>query len=231
MDYIIAVEGFGGYPFWQKRIPKDIQTKKDLLFGLGPSQVFNFVVPLFSSRSNCLWWYYPQFMVWPVIGKIRKLRKIKQPGDRIILIGFSYGGSTVHAAAHWFRETIIDLVITLDPVGKWRWNVTPDDPEAYRFRKAASVVRWVNLYQRIDRCSFGLPGLPWLSKPIWGGKVQGADRETELGTGHFQFEDIYYNETTMLGFPGVKNFSGQAHWWFPAHNEAIITILMELEQI
>jgi len=229
MDYIIAVEGFGGYPFRQKRVPRIIETKSDLLYGIGPSQVFNFVVPLFAPRSDCLWWYYPQFMAWPMVWKVRRLRNIKRPGDRIILIGFSYGGSAVHAVSHWFREEIIDLVITLDPVGKWRLDVAPDDPDVYRFRKARSVRRWVNLYQRFDKCSFA-PYNHWFTKPIWGGKVRGADRETEIFPDDFQFENIYYNGTTMPGFPEVDNFSDQAHRWFPAHNEVSTQILLELNR-
>ena len=233
MNHIIAVEGFGGYPFWQKRIPRKMETKKDLLYGVGPSQVFNFVVPLFAFRPDCDWSYYPQFMVWPIIGKIRCLRKIKKPEDRIILIGFSYGGSAVHAVSHRFSETIFDLVISLDPVGKWRRNVAPDDPQAYRFRKPNSVKRWVNLYQRIDRCSFA-PGHPWLTRPIWGGKVDGADRETELLPDDFQFEHIYNDGTTTHGFPEVRDFaefSEQAHRWFPAHNEVLHQITSELERL
>ena len=229
MDYIIAVEGFGGYPFFQERIPRKVETKKDLLNGIGPSQVFNFVVPLFSSRPDCTWWYYPQFMVWPMVWKVHRLRKIRKPEDRIILIGFSYGGSAVHAVSHWFRETIFDLVISLDPVGKWRHNVAPENPEVYRFRKPKSVRRWVNLYQRIDKCSFA-PNNPWLTKPIWGGKVQGADRETELFFDDFQAGNIYNDGMTTYGFPEVPNFSDQAHRWFPAQNEVLGQVVSELER-
>ncbi len=228
MNHIIAVEGFGGYPFWQKRIPRKIATKEDMLFGLGPSQVFNFVIPLFSSRPDFAWEYYPQFMVWPIVRKIRELRKTKKPNDRIILIGFSYGGSAVHAVSHWFREKTFDLVISLDPVGKWRRNVAREDPTVYRFSKPESVVRWVNFYQQLDKCSFA-PGNPWLTRAIWGGKVSGADRETRLFPDDYLPERIYNDGVESHGIPEVRNFSDQAHMWLPAQNEVQRQIKEELE--
>jgi len=228
MDHIIAVEGFAGYPFWQKRVPKNIETKNDLLFGLGPSQVINFVIPLFASRPGCVWTYYPQFMVWPITWKVHAIQKTKKPEDRIILIGFSYGGNAVHAVSHCFRETVFDLVISLDPVGKWRLNVAPDDPKAYGFHKPNSVKRWINIYQRFDRCSFA-PYYPWLIKPIWGGKIQGADRETELFRDDFQQENVYNDGITTHGLE-IPHLAEQPHMWFPAHNEVRRQITTELER-
>ena len=230
MNHVIAVEGFGGYPFWQKRVPKKIATRADMLCGVGPSQVFNFVIPLLEERSDCVWWYYPQFMMWPIILKIRSILKTKKPEDRIVLIGFSYGGSAVHAATHWFREPVIDLVVSLDPVGKWRINVAPADPEVYRFRKPSSVKRWVNLYQRFDRYSF-TPPPHWFGKPIWGGKVKFADRETELFRDDFRCEKIHYDGVNFHGFPEVRNFPDQSHLWFPSHNEVRRQILEELDRL
>ena len=218
MKHLFCVEGFGGFPFGKSRIPKEIRNISDLVSGIGPAQVLNFVIPLMNDWPDVKWYYYPQFAVWPILIKISSMLKQKEfldGSDSISLIGFSYGGSAVHRIAHSFREQVFDTVITLDPVGKWRLNVTPDDSNAYRFCKSESVRRWINLYQRIDKCSFA-PRHKYITKAIWGGQVHGADSETELTANDFRPEYVFNN-----GFPEIANFFDQAHLWFPAQNEVI----------
>ena len=194
-----------------------------MVYGIGPAQVLNFVIPLINGLPDVKWYYYPQFTAWQIAMKINSMLKQNEftsGSDSISMIGFSYGGSAVHRIAHYFKKPVFDTVITLDPVGKWRLNVTPDNCKAYRFKKSESVRRWINLYQRIDKCSFASKH-KYLSKAIWGGSVDGADVETELTEIDFQPNHVYNNGQTTHGFPGITNFTDQAHLWFPSQNEVV----------
>lgn len=224
MNHVFVVEGFCGFPFRQNRVPpKSIRSARDLIQGTaGPSQMLNFVIPVIASFPQTQWHYYPQFMVPQIAWTIRGMQKKKGflEENRLILVGFSYGGSAVHAVSHLFRDPIFELVVTLDPVGKWRISTKPKNAEAYGFRKAKSAKRWVNLYQRTDQCSFRTPHGA-VTKAIWGGSVREADRETELFSEDFVPERIYNNGTSTHGIRDTGFFAEQAHLWLPAQNEVL----------
>lgn len=232
MKHVITVEGFGGYPFGQKIAPPQVKTVNDLIRGSGFSQMLNFIVPRLDPLPDVKWYYFSQIMGRKIIRTVNEICE-KSPNDPIGLIGFSYGGATVHRIAHHFaakRDGIVfQKVISLDPVGKWRINVAPKDPDAYHFSKPKSVESWINLYQRIDQCSFA-PGKWPFSKPIWGGKVKGADWERELVEDDFLPINIYNNGVTGFGFPEFARFSHRAHLWFLAQNFVLDQVLQQFGQ-
>lgn len=236
--HVFLFEGFGGYPFGfvrrflfpsQRRRAADFvsdfvpESWQQLLFGIGsPAQAANFVLPLFANRAEVKTYYLPQTHHWYATRAILSIRA-REPEARIALIGFSYGGNAAHRVAHQVCravdqdniDNILSLVLTIDPVGKWRINTTPAQVGDYGFsRPPRGVTRWINCYQRCDCGSFRIARGTPLEKKIWGDCVADADENRFLTAEDFRRETICNGRFAIRNEESLAYY---AHLWCPAH--------------
>ncbi|MGL4943592.1 MAG: hypothetical protein ACRC46_10425 [Thermoguttaceae bacterium] len=233
--YTFVFEGFCGYPFGLLRrynVPAAFPTAwRDLLFGLGsPAQAANFVLPLLAEFSHVETHYLPQTHHGHAVRRISSIFE-RDPNAAIVLIGYSYGGNAAHKVAHqvyerFQRNDIFPLVVTIDPVGKWRLDTTPEEVGAYNFTRSGGVTRWVNCYQRCDCGSFRVPRTR-IGRKIWGDIVRDADENRFLTAGDFTASEI---ATGNFEAKRHEQFAYYAHLWVPAHRFIQETLRAELRR-
>lgn len=223
---VFVFEGFCGYPFGLLRrffshpqLPVTLpKAWRDLLFGVGsPAQAANFVLPLLAEFPQVTTHYLPQTHHGYATRQIVSLLE-HDPNAAVVLIGFSYGGNAAHRvahqlAAHFRRDDVLPLVVTIDPVGKWRLSTTPPSVGDYGFTRARGVTRWLNCYQRCDCGSFRIPKTG-LRRKIWGDTVRDADENRFLEPSDFVPAEIASGAFEVTR-PDL--FTYYAHLWIPAH--------------
>jgi hypothetical protein len=81
---------------------------------------------------------------------IKKVEKTMRPGDKIMLLGYSWGGDAVYTIAKELKGLphIPDLVWTIDPV----WHPIPGLADNFPSVKGLSV-KWINYYEIDDKKS------------------------------------------------------------------------------
>ncbi len=159
--HVVAFEGFSGHPSDRVRFSY--------------SFVKNHWLPLLAHTfPGCSIRYYSQ-AARGVRAAVRDTQRVCQSATdtAVAVLGFSNGG---HAAIQFAEQVAgsmirIRLGFTADPIPKgWRYVARRGEV----LTRPANVERWVNVYQRSDRCS-----LAFLA-PLKGYPVLGAEANTEL---------------------------------------------------
>ncbi|MGM0488543.1 MAG: hypothetical protein ACQESR_17530 [Planctomycetota bacterium] len=227
---MFAFEGLGGF----NSEPEEGELNSGRL---SLSQVAHFWKPMVERLKGTEWHYYPGMNlslnpregVQAITTQAKEIRDVAKTDvsetgetqcyDRIVLLGYSYGGDSVVSVTKKLKDygIRVDLVITADSYKKWHGLRI----RGRSFSKTPNVTKWHNYYQKAEwplvRASV-FPGLP-----IRGYGVDGAETNEELDMSAFTVQNYFVAKEILNRKP--ENWQGKMrrkpHVWIPAHDKVL----------